>query len=91
MMTKVPFVDILGGPEFIERCVASASDLSLLFVGESEERMLAALSETKENLKMGLAEYFGAEVAALVAEAFVTAVVRQKAELESGPMGWAVQ
>jgi hypothetical protein len=34
-----------------------------------------------------LAEPFGAEIVALVAEAFVTAVARQKAEIEKGYAG----
>jgi K+-sensing histidine kinase KdpD len=74
-------------PAVLNLCVAAAADLALLFVGTSEERMLQSLQQTRQNLTADLAEPFGAEIAALVAEAFVTAVARQKAEIEKGYAG----
>jgi hypothetical protein len=68
--------------EFAQRCAKSAGDLALLFAGEPDEKMLVALSQSRQNLTEQLAESFGAEVAALIAQAFVTAVIGRKAELE---------
>lgn len=70
-------------PEFIDRCVASAADMALLFVGASQEQMLPALFTVRERMRLKLAEPFGAEIAALIAESFVATVVRRKAEIES--------
>jgi hypothetical protein len=70
--------------EFINRCVSSAADLALLFVGEPYDKMFAALCQTRENLSSELSASFGPEVALLIAEAFVAAVVGRKAELERG-------
>jgi len=57
--------------EFVQRCVAAANDLALLYAGESsEEKMLAALlHQTRANLEAKLAEPFGPDVAAQMAEA----------------------
>jgi hypothetical protein len=45
--------------------------------------MLAALFQTRENLKAELAETFSAEVAAAIAEAFLARVVRHRREIEA--------
>jgi 7-keto-8-aminopelargonate synthetase-like enzyme len=69
--------------EFVERCVAAAADLALFFVGAPENEMLVSLHEVRANLEAELAEAFGAEVAALMAQAFVAAVVGRRREIEA--------
>jgi hypothetical protein len=66
---------------FAERCAAVAADLAVLYAGEPEEKMLAALSQTRQNLAAELTETFGAEVAASFADRFVAAVVSRRREL----------
>jgi len=44
---KIPLADAPGGPEFIDRCADAVRDLSLFFVGEPEEKMLAVLEQTR--------------------------------------------
>jgi 7-keto-8-aminopelargonate synthetase-like enzyme len=70
--------------EFIDRCVAAAADLALYFVGAPDEQMLASLHQTRTNLEADLAEAFGAEVAALIAETFCATVIWHRRELEAG-------
>ncbi|SIO50142.1 hypothetical protein SAMN05443247_06644 [Bradyrhizobium erythrophlei] len=69
--------------EFVQRCVAAANELALLYVGEPEEKMLAALHQARANLEAKLAELFGPDVAAMMAEAFVAAVIGRKREIEA--------
>ena len=69
--------------EFVQRCVAAAADLALFFVGAPEEKMLASLHQTRINLEADLAETFGADVAAAIAEAFVAAVIGHRREIEA--------
>ena len=57
--------------EFVQHCVGAASKLALFFVNQPEDQMMAALSETRENLAAELTETFGAEGAALFAAKFV--------------------
>jgi hypothetical protein len=66
---------------FAERCAAAAADLALLYAGEPEELITAALSQTRENLASELAETFGAEGAALFAAKFVETVIGRRREL----------
>jgi hypothetical protein len=74
--------DAPGGPAFIERLAAAVADLALFFCGEPDDRMHAALRQTRMNLETKLSETFGAETAARIAQAFVTAVTRRKAEID---------
>jgi hypothetical protein len=67
--------------EFTQRCAAAAADLALLYAGEPEEKVLAALSETRQNIAAELAETFGAEGAALFAAKFVETVIGRRREL----------
>jgi hypothetical protein len=69
--------------QFVERCVAAASELALFFAGESEEDVLGALSQIRQNLANKLTEPFGAEVAASFADRFVAAVVGHRREIEA--------
>ena len=66
---------------FVQRVTESASALALFFASQPEERMLAALSETRENLALELTEAFGAEGAALFADRFVATVAGRRREL----------
>jgi hypothetical protein len=75
--------DAPGGPQFIDRCAAAAADLALFFVGEPKEKMMQALHQTRANLEAELAEPFGPDVAAQMAEAFVAAVIARKREIEA--------
>ena len=54
---------------FVDRCVAAAADMAFAFVGVSREDMLVALHQVRENLTVQLAEQFGPDVAAQMAEA----------------------
>jgi hypothetical protein len=69
--------------EFAQRCAAAAADLALLYAGEPEEKMLAALSQTRQNLAAELTETFGADVAALFADRFVATVIGRRREFLS--------
>lgn len=69
-------------PEFIDRSVALAADLALIFVGASHDQMLQHLVTVRERMKMRLAGSLGVEVAAFVAESFVATVARCKNEIE---------
>jgi hypothetical protein len=69
--------------DFIDRSVAAAADLALFFVGVPENEMLLSLYHVRANLEVELAEAFGPEVAALVAQAFVAAVVGRCREIEA--------
>lgn len=82
-MSKVLLRDAPGAERFIERCADAAKDLSLFFVGRPNDEMLVALNRTRENLKRDLADTLGADVAALIAQAFVETVVRHRRELEA--------
>jgi 7-keto-8-aminopelargonate synthetase-like enzyme len=69
--------------EFAERCAAAAADLALYFVGAPDEQMLASLHQTRTNLEADLAETFGADVAAAIAQAFCAAVIGHRREIEA--------
>ena len=66
---------------FIQRITASASMLAEFFANETEEKMMAVLSDTRENLTAELTETFGTEVAALFAAKFVETVIGRRREL----------
>jgi hypothetical protein len=66
---------------FVKRVTGSIEDLAMFFVNEPEEKVLAALSQTRENLTAELAETFGAEVAAQFAAKFVETVIGRRREL----------
>ena len=74
-------------PEFVDRCVASAADMALLFVGASQEQMLQHLIVVRKRMTLRLAEPFGAEIAAFVADAFAATVVKCKVEIEKAAVG----
>ena len=80
-----------GGGEsngkFIDRCVASAADMALLFVGASHEQMLAHLVTVRERMKVRLEGSLGTEVATSIAESFVATVARCKVEIERVTVG----
>lgn len=69
--------------QFVQRVTESASALAEFFANETEEKMMAVLSDTRENLTADLAETFGAEVAALFAAKFVETVIGRRRELLS--------
>jgi hypothetical protein len=88
-MTTILLKAAPGGPEFIKSLVSTAADMSLAlaFVGEP----VAHLEQARENLSRDLAETMGADVAALIAQAFVAAVVGRRREIEAaGAMQRAV-
>jgi hypothetical protein len=67
---------------FVKRVTGSIEDLAMFFVNEPDEmKVMAMLSQTRENLATELAETFGAEGAALFAERFVATVVGRRREL----------
>ena len=74
--------DARGGQAFIERCTAAAADLALFFVGQPEEKMIQSLHEVRANLETDLAETFSADIAGMIAAAFVDAVVCRRREIE---------
>jgi hypothetical protein len=61
----------------------SAADLALFFVGISEDAMLLALSEVRSNLDGEHSETFDADIAAIIAQAFVSTVVLRRRELDT--------
>jgi hypothetical protein len=69
--------------EFAERCAAAAADLALFFVDAPDDQMLAALYQVRADMEAKLVTTFGADVAALVAQAFVAAVVGHRREIEA--------
>jgi len=69
--------------EFIDRCVAWAADLALFFAGVPENKMMVELCQVRANLEIGLAETFGPDVAAAIAEAFVAAVAGHRREIDA--------
>jgi hypothetical protein len=83
-MSKVLLADAPGGPEFIGRLRDEAANLALFFLNEPEEKMLAALEQTRSNLEAEIAPILGAEMAAAIAAAFVTVVARHRREIEAG-------
>jgi hypothetical protein len=74
--------DMPAGREFIDNCVAAAAALSLAFVGTPVEQMDAALGQTRANLTRDLTPELGVEIAGRIADAFVRAVIAQRAEIE---------
>jgi hypothetical protein len=69
---------------FVKRVTDSASMLAGFFVNESDEtKVIAALSDTRENLATDLADTFGTEGAALFADKFVETVIGRRRELLS--------
>ena len=75
--------DAPGGEQVICRLRDEAASLALFFLNEPEEKMLAALERTRNNLEAEIATILGAELAAAIAEAFVGAVAGHRRELES--------
>jgi hypothetical protein len=75
--------DAPGGEQLIGRLRDEAASLALFFLNEPEEKMLAALERTRNNLEAEIATILGAELAAAIAEAFVGAVAGHRRELES--------
>jgi hypothetical protein len=71
----------------IDRCVASAGDLALFFVGATQERMQHELVAVRERMELQLAPAFGPELAAFVADAFVATVAKCKIEIEKAAVG----
>jgi hypothetical protein len=67
--------------EFINNCVASAASLAQWFVGVPEQEMIGTLYQVRANIRADLAEKFGPDVAAVISEAFVAAVVSRRREL----------
>jgi hypothetical protein len=83
MTERIALGDTLEGRAFVRRLRDEATSLALFFAGEPEEKMLAALEQTRRNLEAEIAPILGAEMAAVIATGFVGAVVGQRRELES--------
>jgi ABC-type branched-subunit amino acid transport system substrate-binding protein len=69
--------------EFINNCIAAAAGFALLFVGVPDVQMMEALYQVRANVQAELAETFGPDVAAAVAQAFVAAVVGRRREMDA--------
>lgn len=82
MSETVALVDMPGGPEFVQRCVAAAAELSLFWVGKPDQEMLTSLYQTRQNLQAQLTPEIGAGAARVLAQAFVGTVARRKADIE---------
>ena len=67
----------------IEVCVAVAAQLALYFTGTPDDEMLLALDGIRSDLQARLSGEFGAEVATVIAEAFIVTVVRRRIEIEA--------
>jgi hypothetical protein len=87
MTERIALGDTLEGRAFINRLRDEATELALFFAGEPEEKMIAALERTRRNLEAEIAPLIGAEMAAVIADGFVRAVVDYRCEIEaSGKM-----
>jgi hypothetical protein len=71
----------------IDRCVAAAADLALLFTGASEAQMLRELAAVRERMTTKLAEIYSVEIATVIANSFVTTVAKCKIEIEKAAVG----
>jgi hypothetical protein len=83
MSERITLGDTLEGRAFVSRLRDEAANLALFFAGEPEEKMLAALEQTRRNLEAEITTLLGAEMAGQIAEAFVVAVVGQRREIEA--------
>ena len=67
---------------FVKRVTGSIEELALFFVNEPDEtKVVAPLSETRQNLATELTGTFGAEGATQLADRFDAAVVSRRREL----------
>jgi hypothetical protein len=88
MSERIPLGSTPEGRAFVRRLRDEATELALFFTGQPREKMMAALEQTRCNLEAEFAQILGAEMAAVIATAFVRAVVDQRRELEAlGPRG----
>jgi hypothetical protein len=69
--------------EFIKNTVAMAAGYATWFAGVPDAEVMPRLDAARAHMTAELAEKFGAEAAAAVAQAFVVAVLRQKRHLEA--------
>jgi hypothetical protein len=83
MTERIALGDTLEGRAFINRLRDEATELALFFAGEPQEKMLAALEQTRRNLQAEMSPILGAEMAAVIATGFVSAVVGCRRELEA--------
>ena len=67
----------------IEECVSAAANLALFFAGVPDDEVLSAMPGLREHMAAGLSEKFGADVAGLIAEALVNAVIGRRREIEA--------
>ena len=67
----------------IEECLSAAANLALFFAGEPDEEVAAAMPGLRAHMASGLRERFGADVAGLIADALVDAVIGRLREIES--------
>lgn len=82
-MTKIMLIDVPGGPEFIERCVAAIRDAALAFVGEPDDRVIAHLQSLRADFECELAEHVGSSAAVSFVDTFIAAVMGHKRDLEA--------
>jgi len=83
MTKKILLRDVEGARDFVNRVVNAAEDIAIAVTGKPDDEVRARLQVTRQNLQDDLTETLGAEVAAQVAEAFVSAVLGEKHERES--------
>jgi hypothetical protein len=83
-MTKVMLRDMPGIPRFAEQLTKSVAELSLAMAGEDEEQAQATLEQTRRNLSTKLTAVIGAKTATEIAEAFTSAVMARKRQIEAG-------
>lgn len=81
-MTEEEPCDVATMEAFNATCASEAADLALLFAGEPERKMAAALDAMRESMEPDLADALGAEAAAIFCEAFVAEVRRRRAKIE---------
>lgn len=74
--------DAAMSDQFIEDMVAAAAGLASLYVGAPENEMMAALFDICADFEIGLAEKFGPDIALQIAQAFATAVICHRRNLE---------
>lgn len=73
--------------EMVATLVKEVDDMGLIFAGVPRERMLVELYDVRETIRAEMVPMVGEYVGDCIAQAFVFAVARRAAELESAGKG----
>ena len=76
--------DVAGFPQFAQQLTNAVADMSLALAGGSDVQVQVTLNQTRSNLIAKLSKELGAKTATGIADAFIDAVRRRRAEIEAG-------